>query len=138
MNEIWVKQKIEWLTARVNAMGGGGVADNELIWSNPSPTVAYNANTITFEKDLSTFRLIAFEYRLSTADETRSVKTIPYELLKEGVAQSIVMFNFSNTTPYRRSVKYINDNSVEYSTGYYSTSSASGAFVIPTKIYGIH
>lgn len=111
---------------------------NEVLWRNSSEATAYTGETITFSKSLSDYRLIVFEYRLSTSDATRSTLVVPYEELKEKNPHLILFFNLSSTVPYRRTVTYISDNSVTFSNGYSGSSTQSGAYAIPTKIYGIH
>ena len=112
----------------------------KLIWNNPSPTTAFNAQTLVM--DLSMYDAVVIRCSWQANYNTDAQK--PYQLFnyvpKDGLVHTISSsLNTGNTSGlYCRRVT-VTDTGITFSTAGYPASTlatANAGYIIPTEIYG--
>ena len=116
-----------------------------LLWTNPNPTSAFAAQTISV--DISEYSFVAIEFKSHRAVEDFFICLFSTGK-KTGVGTGVMggFFNPStqaNANIYTREVDLTSPNSVGFSTSFYAQAStewrsvASGDGLIPNRIWGI-
>ena len=116
-----------------NAGGRGGNSSLfTLLWSNPSPTSSFAAQTINI--NLNAYSWFAIETRWSTSSDL----VIPLCFYKVDESRHIISLSndASNRTGGRQFTYSISNQSITFEGGYYNGSS-SNVNVIPIAIYGV-
>lgn len=117
--------------------GGGGMTETTL-WTNFSPSSSFEAQTRILNQDYTNFPYIRFYYRGSTSNtEERSVM-----IAKDDFTGKTLVFggNFDFTNSKARSCYNSGSDKIYFSSSYElksSSQSASGSYIIPTKITGV-
>lgn len=116
-------------TSEVNS----NLSNMELIWTNPSPTSNFGAQTLSL--DLSAYKYLVIYSRFSTSDDQSAYKVNC--LLEKGddVTQYIVSLDWQQHICNSRKATF-NDNGVTFANGNVN-STANSAVCIPLYIYGI-
>lgn len=104
----------------------------KLLWTNPSPTSAFNAQTIPL--DLSNYDAIEIIIRADTAN-TYTIAPIITEVGKGGIAFNSTAYN--SVRQFTTTTSGITFTGATYHSAYGNWSTTSTNALIPVKIYGI-
>lgn len=104
----------------------------KLLWTNPNPTSAFNAQTIPL--DLSNYDAIEIIIRADTAN-TYTIAPIITEVGKGGIAFNSTAYN--SVRQFTTTTSGITFTGATYHSAYGNWSTTSTNALIPVKIYGI-
>lgn len=134
--------------ASLKKIGGNGEKYTEtVLWTNPSPTADFAAQTVTLSDSISNYKYIAFKYKYgkTTADTDYALEIFPVEDIRESVSDSnnrnIVSLGIRTATAqlWARGVFYVSDTSIQFGTCYRLNTAASTANgANPLEILGIN
>lgn len=115
-----------------HVVGADGIANMKLIWSNPSPTSSFPAQTLTL--DLSGYSAVLIRTRWNTSTAQLNEQIFIVGGSKYPIRTSNAKLAFRNAT--------VNKAGIAFETGcYLDTYGGSFAnsidYVIPTRIYGL-
>ena len=102
----------------------------DLLWTNPSPTSNFSAQTVSL--DLSAYDAVMIVFLANTTDLDRQASMI---VLKNGYQHILFMMYLSGTN-FRTRYATASDTGVTFSNGYNNATAGAGNN-IPYKIYGI-
>jgi len=109
----------------------------KLLWTNPSPTTAFSAQTISL--DLSKYDGVIIKCAWFITDLQLQYQLFNY-VPKDSIAHNIASFlDYSTTNFYRGRFATVTDNGVTFSNAGYPISTLANTdnrYVIPTEIYG--
>lgn len=116
----------------------------ETLWTNPSPSSTFAAQTITLSKSLTAnnYKYIGIEYRCSLSyANTMEILVTPTQLKNSGTTYypTICLGSKVASSSGRRLrfVEYVSSTQLSFTTGYQNGSSTtSSGYAIPTKIKG--
>lgn len=113
------------------ASGGGGGITMSLLWTNPSPTSNFAAQTVSI--NLSEFQALKIKFITSPTGTMRAVQ----DVLVDGETYNCYLHNATTGTQYSYIRQVIaTSTGVEFSTGYREQTAGAG-YMIPLEIYGI-
>ena len=115
-----------------NSGGGGGDSGIELLWSNPSPSSAFDAQTISI--DMSRYGAVIIRLRASTTGG-QYTNNIVMKGTSETGNTSLFIRAYSSSNMFTRGAKLVNEG-VIFTTGYQNGTAGTG-YAIPVSIYGI-
>ena len=123
-------------------VGGGGTLSETVLWTNPSPTAAFDGQTLSLSDSLSNYDYVKIDYRASTTNATESSMIIPissfYVEDTVTVSRSIAV-KLSNSW-YERLFNRSNNMGVIFANCIKrkdNSGTATNIFAIPTKISGL-
>ena len=124
--------------------GGGGKVVETVLWTNPSPSSNFSAQTVTLSDSISNYDYIKFVYGLSTSIAGGNSVVIPVSDFKQAVYPQVnnmpiyELGAYNTTTTVVRGVMYASDTTVRFSpaNNIAQTGSADNR-AIPTAIIGI-
>ena len=113
---------------------GTATMEPALLWTNPSPTKAFAAQTLTFSGEWSAF--------LVEAKYTNSSSITPCITYLDPVAPVAVIAGGSGPTGYSaasRQIVAVTTSSIQFGSSYRSGAYAepTGEFLVPTRIWGV-
>ena len=127
-------------TYLADVSGGMNIDDLEpvLLWTNPSPTANFAAQTVSL--DLSGYEGVLVEFYATVSTQ----KLCAREYVKKGesyIGSGVkstynASGNLETNSLYTRGILHVDDNGIEFSVGMNGTSTANQV-MIPTKIYGV-
>lgn len=104
------------------------------MWENSSPTIAFNAQTLSIS-DISNYKFILIgSYYISDIEQHRVI-TSNYFINKIGVTYTALSHPISGNSIYPRSVTFTT-NGITFGNGY-NNSNISNTCCVPVFIYGI-
>lgn len=110
----------------------GGGYRRDLLWTNPSPTASFAAQTVSL--DLSGYDEVEIVSVRSTTSTIYGCDTIKKQYSPGSVS---VLGNAANVQPVYRSVQ-VSDTGVTFTTGYLSGNTGNNAvWAVPVAIFGI-
>ena len=111
-----------------------------LLWTNPSPTANFNAQTVTLAKDANQYDMLMVESRYgATEDSIFSSFLEPTVTTRQTVMSARYVVNATTTIVLRDAT--INGTQITFTTGRYIVPNGMGEgtqYAIPLKIYGIN
>ena len=111
-----------------------------LLWTNPSPTANFNAQTVTLSKDANQYDMLMVESRYGTTEDSISSSLLePTVTTRQTVMSARYVVNATTTIVIRDAT--INGNQITFTTGRYIVPNGMGEgtqYAIPLKIYGIN
>ena len=115
-----------------NGSGGGGGMNMELLWTNPSPTSSFAAQTVSIAN------LSDYKYLIIVVKATKSAGTYQSQILFPSVRHRVV---FNGSTLTYRDVDFV-ANGLDFlaarnQTTYGGSTTQNNDLVIPVYIYGI-
>lgn len=123
-------------------VGGGGTLSETVLWTNPSPTASFAAQTITLSSDINNFKYLKIVYKLSTSNNTESYAIYAVDEFKNmiigvGYACGAISGRPGGTNLARR-LGYASDTSIRFmdSSGI-GVASTDNNGLIPLAIYGM-
>ena len=134
---VWRRMKT-YINNILEGLDITGAEAKDLLWTNPDPTVAFNAQSVVL--DLSEYDAVAVEYSMITTSNYHKTVEVP---LKHGTTIPI-MGEFVFGTGGKIAAFYrtgqVSDTGFSFSNGYQSTPSTDAQDQkcgVPCKIYGI-
>lgn len=122
----------------VQGGGGGGDADNNLVtlWTNPNPTSAFNAQTITLSQSATDFDALLVYCRYNpTQNATNGISIAS----TSGITRLLAGQGTTGTAIGMRTMT-VNGTSVTFTTGQYNGANSEGTntqLCVPEKICGL-
>ena len=122
---------------------GGTELKETVLWTNPSPTVSFGAQTVTLSQNIEDFQYIAVYNRVSTTNTSESYVMCTVDEFKNfiltGTHTNMALgIRLSGNRSFARAVYYSNATQIEFANAYEMTApSGNNAYVIPTKIVGL-
>lgn len=134
--------------ASLKKIGGNGEKYTEtVLWTNPSPTADFAAQTITLSDSISNYKYIGIKYCFNKTN-TSIIDTAIYKTEEmrasttdSGTDHNAIMLGLqtSNYYSFSRVVGYVSDTSIKFTTGYRLNAASSSANAnIPLEILGIN
>ena len=128
----------------VSCPSSGGEMTSETLWTNPSPSSTFAAQTITLSKSLTAnnYKYIGIEYRCSQSyANTMEILVTPTQLQNSGSTYypTICLGSKVASSSGRRFrwVEYVGSTQLSFTTGHQDGSSTTNSgWAIPTKIKG--
>lgn len=105
-----------------------------LLWTNSSPTVAFNAQTITLNKSANNFDVLMITMQYMNTNTSKGISFICTSGTNE------IMVGQNNGSGIGKRDVTVSGQSVTFSTGKYNGGNSEGtstAICIPIEIYGI-
>lgn len=129
--------------------GGGGKYTETSLWTNPSPNVAFAAQTVTLSDSISNYKYVAIYYKYAgTTDGVNDPMSVivPVDKFKTSLKNSSTRHNIlvlgtetNGNAGWTRNVFYASDTTIEFDTGYrQNAASSSGDICVPTEILGLN
>lgn len=125
----------------------GGVSQDlvaETLWTNPSPSSVFGAQTVTLNKSMTSngYKYIGIQYRCSLSyANTMEILVTPTQLKNSGstyyptICLGVKVADSSGRR--QRFVEYVSSTQLSFTTGYQNGSSTTNSgWAIPTKITG--
>lgn len=125
-------------------MGGGGALSETVLWTNPSPTSNFSAQTVTLSQDYTMFKAIRIYVKATGSATSDYYSDYPIETIQNSIADStkpLVTINgrSSSKNPYARTLIVKTNNSFQIDTAYaIGGTSTNNGMAIPTKIAGLN
>ena len=126
---------------------GGGTLKETTLWTNPSPSSAFAAQTVTLSQDFTTFDYVRIYWMQGSANTTDVFYIdIPSDVMVESFIQSgnpkpfISLCAWRDDTNYSmaRRVFYSSNTKIQFTTAILMNGTGTNnALIIPTKISGI-
>lgn len=128
--------------AFIRCGGGKATLKATTLWTNPSPSSSFSAQAVTLSESMYNFDFIKIYFRYSTSDNSEwSVLYTPGGIVGETVAIGARKYNSSSINDMRyRAASGTTNSSISFTNSVQHTSSSqttSGAYIIPTYVYGI-
>ena len=134
--------------ASLKKIGGNGEQYTEaVLWTNPSPTADFAAQTITLSDSISKYKYIGIKYCFNKTN-TNIIDTAIYKteevrasIIDNSTDHNIIILGLENIKNYIyvRAVGYVSDTSIKFSIGYRTnTTGTTGNACIPLEILGIN
>lgn len=101
----------------------------DLLWTNPSPTQNFNAQTLSLDST-------GYDMLMITAKNVPGGGVYYNNLIYKGMTEQQFIASFSSDGVDRRGITSVTDSSIVFNTGYVNATSGAG-YAIPYKIYGI-
>lgn len=125
-----------------NYGSSGGTLSETTLWTNPSPTSNFAAQTVNLSDNIKNYSYIEVEYKMSKSSTVFSKLLMPVSIFTQNLSTDNPMIWLSRgrndgTGGMVRCARYASDTSV-----YISTTTGIGAgttdnqYCIPTYIYG--
>ena len=121
----------------------GGLIETAL-WTNPSPTAAFNAQAVTLSDSLQNYDYIRVYWKSRRGQTAETYADFPKATVIGSVvaidANCVTISSYDETGQYFfiRSVRYASDTSLNISTAYRLNYAASNnVYVVPTQICGL-
>ena len=112
---------------------GGGDLKETVLWTNPSPTSSFNAQTITLSDDMNNYQFLKVVSRISKTDSTERV----YEIEPSKFYDMCIRGTISGVS-WIRIISKQSDTTVSSSTSYrVNASGTSTDNAIPVQISGL-
>jgi hypothetical protein len=127
--------------------GGGGKYTETSLWTNPSPTSDFAAQTVTLSDSIDNYKYIAIKYKYDKYGTGTSFTDVclvdDWKKSVEGgnTSHDIMMLGIqaSNNAPFARMAFYVTSLSVKFSVFYQLSGSSYGAdAIIPLEILGLN
>ncbi len=113
---------------------GGGLDNPTLLWTNQTPNVAFNAQTLNIS-NLSDYEYIMVESYGGAGQHDIGV-TPSVQIYKNNTSNALSSYYTDNYITMR--LMKCSGNSITFDNGYIkANASTSGSYCIPYKIYGI-
>ena len=134
--------------ASLKKIGGNGEQYTETsLWTNPSPTADFAAQTITLSDSISKYKYIGIKYCYAKTS-TDIISTPIYKtedlrasVLDNGTTHNVIILGVENANNYGfgRFVGYVSDTSIKFTIAYrLNVASTLTNAVIPLEILGIN
>ena len=122
--------------ASLKKIGGNDEKYKEtVLWTNPSPTADFAAQTITLSDSISNYKYIGIKYCFNKTN-TSIIDTAIYKTEEmrasttdSGTDHNAIMLGLqtSNNYSFSRVVGYVSDTSIKFTTGYRLNAASSSA-----------
>lgn len=111
------------------------ISNKELLWSNPSPTSEFAAQTITLTKSATDFDTLMVVMQYANTNTSTGISFISTSGINE------IMVGQNNGAAISKRDVTVSDKSVTFSTGRYNAASSEGSaasMCVPIAIYGLY
>lgn len=116
-----------------------GLAPSEtVLWTNPSPTSSFAAQTVTLSDDINNYDYIKMVYKYSTSDSTELIEIFPVENININTTKRSTYLGvmwYAGTWRYRN--LSFASTSVQFSASVNTNGKAGNTTIIPLEIIGI-
>lgn len=135
--------------ASLKKIGGSGEQYTEtVLWTNPSPSSNFAAQTITLSDSLSNYKYIGIRFKIhnthaSTPNATGIMLVSEFVQNRKNTGTDrrniLVASQNTNNATMARNAWYVSDTSIEFSVAYQiSSTNTNTSYVIPLEILGIN
>ena len=125
----------------ISNIHSGGSATEDLLWTNPDPTVEFAAQTVTLSGDLSDYEYVKVGYGISRVDTVERFDIVYRHQLPTGIstAETFVAGLAYRATSYYyvRAYGAPTDTSIVFSDSIRQTTKLNTS-LIPWHIYGVN
>lgn len=123
---------------------GGGSLQETTLWTNPSPSSNFEAQTITLSDDIDNYDFIKIKYRIKTSGSVYSSIILTTADLKNNIDSNDNPLLFaggreSSSVMWARKIVYVSDTQLSFTTAYRVNASGTDAIslMVPIEVKGL-